>query len=249
MTTAQAPPTQTVKVLKLVDEVPDVKSLYLSYEKKDISYHAGQSFRLYVDPDLSKNLVHPFSIASSPTEDYLLFTTRIREESPFKQTFRKLQPGDELRIMGPGPSGLALPDDSAGKVVFLGGGIGITPFRSMARYATDTGLTHKITLLYSSKTAEDIVFRNEWNDLQERNPNLKVVYTITRPQEDNPNWTGKIGRIDSDFIRQNIQEIGEAYFYICGPPGLITSLSEVLEDLKVESQRIQIEAFRGYEAS
>ena len=246
MTTAQPPPTRTVRVLKLVDEAPGVKSLYLSYEKKDISYRAGQSFRLYVDPDISKNLFHPFSIASSPTEDYLLFTTRIREESPFKQTFRKLQPGDELTIMGPGPSGLSLPDDSPGEVVFLGGGIGITPFRSMAKYATDTGLTHKITLLYSSKTAEDIVFRDEWNEIQERNPNLKVVYTVTRPHEDNPNWKGRIGRIDSDFILQNVKEPNKAYFYVCGPPALIGGLGGVLESLKVESQRIQIESFRGY---
>jgi len=240
------PPTQPVKVLKLVDEVPGVKSLYLSYKKKDISYRAGQSFRLYVDPDVSKNIFHPFSIASSPTEDYLLFTTRIREESSFKQAFRKLLPGNELTIMGPGPGGLALPDDSSGEVVFLGGGIGITPFRSMAKFATDTGLSHKITLLYSSKTAEDIVFRSEWKELQERNPNLKVVYTVTRPQEGNPKWNGRIGRIDSDFIRQNVKEIDRAYFYMAGPPALITALGAVLEDLKVGSQKIQIEPFRGY---
>ncbi|MEE9282667.1 MAG: FAD-dependent oxidoreductase, partial [Nitrososphaerales archaeon] len=175
-----------------------------------------------------------------------LFTTRIREESSFKQAFRKLLPGNELTIMGPGPGGLALPDDSSGEVVFLGGGIGITPFRSMAKFATDTGLSHKITLLYSSKTAEDIVFRSEWKELQERNPNLKVVYTVTRPQEGNPKWNGRIGRIDSDFIRQNVKEIDRTYFYMAGPPALITALGGVLEDLKVESQKIQIEAFRGY---
>ena len=245
----QAPQTQTVKVLKTVDEAPGVKSVYLTYDKTDITYQASQVFLLYVDPDISKNLSHPMSIASSPTEDNLVFTTRIREESLFKQKFSRLEPGDELALMGPGPSRFVLPDDPSNEVVFLGGGIGITPFRSMAKYATDNGLTHKITLLYSSKTAEDIVYKDEWKDLQESNPNLTVVYTVTRPQDINPQWNGRIGRIDQEFIRENVKELDKAIFYICGPPDLIKSLSGLLRDLKVEPQRIRVESFHGYEAS
>lgn len=76
-----------------------------------------------------------------------------------------------------------------------------------------------------------------------------MEYAVTRPHEYNPQWNGRIGRIDQDFIKENVKELERAISYICGPPDLIRSLSGLLRDLKVEPQRVRVESFHGDEAS
>ena len=240
------PPTPTmVKVIKTVDEAPGIKSVYVSYDKNLIQFKAGQSFLLYPAYSSEPTLYHPFSNASSPTEDFLLFTTRIREESRFKQMMNKLQAGDDVGIVGPGPPKFVLPEDTSKEIVFLGGGIGITPFRSMAKFATDSNSQYRIILLYSSKTLNEIVYRNLWEELEKTNSNLKVVHTISRPEE-SKGWDGKTGRIDAGLIRETVTDMNNSIFYICGPPGLVRALNEMLMIIRIDVHNIRVESFSGY---
>ncbi len=240
------PPTPIiVKVLKTVEETPGIKSVYVSYDKNLIQFQAGQSFLLFPASQSEPTLYHAFSNASSPTEDFLLFTTRIREESSFKQRMNKLQPGDDVGIVGPGPPKFVLPEDASREIVFLGGGIGITPFRSMAKFATDSNSEYRILLLYSSRTHQEIIYHNLWEELEKTNSNLKVVYTITRPEE-SKGWDGKTGRIDAGLIRETVTDMNNAIFYICGPPGLVRALNEMLMIIRIDVHNIRVESFSGY---
>src|SRR5713226_8746085 len=195
-----------VTLRKIQEESPGIKSLYLDYDRKAFQYRASQAVRLFVETQDGQHILHPFSIASSPTEDFLLFTTRIRPESAFKRSFERLKPGDTLTLIGP-VGRFVLPSDSSNHLVFLGAGIGITPFRGMIKYATDRQLPHKITLLYSNRTPEEIIYRKEWQTLQSKNPNLTIVHVITHPEHSKEKWTGLMGRVDEKLIREHAPDL------------------------------------------
>ena len=226
-------------VIETMQETPDVKSIKLSlYEK--IDYKPGQYMMVELETNDDEN-IHPLSIASSPTEDFLLFSTK-NSQSSFKQKFSSLEIGDKVKLKG--PMGIFVLKEDAKEIVFLGGGIGITPFRDMIKYASDKKLPMKLTLLYSNKTSNDIIYRNEWPLLEKQNPKLKVVNTITDTSD--TSWEGRTGRINESMIKEFCNDINSALFYICGPPGMVTALFELLKTMNVPQQNIKIEEFAGY---
>ncbi len=231
--------------LRVQEEAPGVKSFLFKYDKAHFNYKSGQSLLLFPSKD-DPSIRHPLSIASAPSEDFLMISTKIRHESPFKTRLDTLKPGDTVSIMGPGGNHFTLPEQGDNQIVFLGGGIGITPFRSMIKHATDNQLPFKITLLYSNRAPEDIVYKKDWKEFQEKNPNLTVVQTITRPEESNEEWKGRTGKIDANLIREYTTDLKKAIFYICGPPRLIADLSGTLTEMGVNPEQIRMENFRGY---
>ncbi len=234
-----------VTVRKIEEESPGIKSLYLDYDRKAFQYKASQAVRLFVVAQDGQRIPHAFSIASSPTEDFLLFTTRIRPESLFKRSIERLKPGDRLNLVGPFGR-FVLPPDPSNHLVFLGGGIGITPFRGMIKYATDKQLPHKITLLYSNRIPEEIVYRKLWQTLQSKNHNLTVTHVITHPEHSKEKWTGLTGKVDEKLIREYVPYMDKTLFYICGTPTMITELTHILRTMNVDPSRVMIESFPGY---
>ncbi len=233
-----------VTLQEVREEAPGVKSFLFKYDKDLFRYKSGQIVLFFPDGS-NPALRHAFSIASSPTEDLLMLSTMMRPESPFKTRLNQLRPGDAAALMGPGGQ-LTLPERSTDQVVLLGGGIGITPFRSIIKYATDNRLPHKITLLYSNRTPEDIVYKHDWEKLQAQNPNLTIVHTITKPEESKLEWNGPTGKIDANLVRQYVSDLDKAIYYVCGPPSLVSDLTTVLTEMGVDPRRIRAENFRGY---
>ena len=178
-------------VIEEKQETPDVKTVKLGLQEK-IDFKPGQYMMFGMGDDETKSL----SIASSPTEDFLLFSVKL-SDSEFKKRFNSLKVGDKVKVRG--PMGIFVLQD-AKEIMFLGGGIGITPFRDMIKYACDKKLPTKMTLLYSNKTPADIVYKDEWPLFEKENPNLKIVNTITRPED--TDWTGKTGRINDAMIKE-----------------------------------------------
>ena len=132
-----------VPVIETRWETPTVKSIKL--EKNNFEYKPGQHARIEFNIDDPENgNARPLSIASSPTENFLLFSTKI-SRTLFKQKIGSLKVGDKIKIKG--PMGVFVLDENAKNIVILGGGIGITPFRDMIKYATDKKLPVKLTLL------------------------------------------------------------------------------------------------------
>jgi ferredoxin-NADP reductase/nitrite reductase/ring-hydroxylating ferredoxin subunit len=218
------------------------------FSREGIDYTAGQYayFKLDGVENDSKGAIRHFSIASSPTEqDYVMISTRIRE-TPYKQKLASLKEG--TKITGWGPEGeFVLHDDYSKPAVFLSGGIGVTPFRSMIKYATDRQLPLKIVMFDSNRNEQNILYKDEFDSWSAKNKNLQVVYTIT--DEDSRGWTGEKGRIDKAMITRHLDkgELDKSIFYVCGPPGMLKAMQDLLKnELQVPDSRVRVEEFTGY---
>jgi len=223
-------------VIETRQETPTIKTIKLG--KNDLDYKPGQYMMMELETGDDEN-IHPLSIASSPTEDFLLFSTKISGSS-FKKKFNVLGIDDKIKIKG--PMGMFILKEDAKNIVFLGGGIGITPFRSIIKYATDKKLAIKLTLLYSNRNPDEICYKDEWPIMERQNPNLKVVHTIT----DYPSWEGRKSRINKSMIKEFCNDLSNTLFYICGPPAMVDGLSQLLNSMSVTKQNVKIEKFIGY---
>jgi ferredoxin-NADP reductase/nitrite reductase/ring-hydroxylating ferredoxin subunit len=224
-----------------------------------LNYNAGQfAFfdigGVYDDP---KGPIRHFTISSSPTEDFIMFSTRIRD-SPYKKRLSTLEEGSKVKIRGP-EGQFVLHEDYSKPAVFLSGGIGVTPFRSMIKYATDKQLPLKITMFDSNRNRENIVFKEEFDNWVTANKNLKVIYTISDDRGQNEkqqssssttnDWKGEYGRIDKAMILKHvdINTLNNSIFYICGPPSMLKAMQSLLqENLEIPKERIKVEEFTGY---
>ncbi len=186
-----------------------------------------------------------FSIASAPTEkDYLMITTR-SNHSAFKKTLISLPIKSKVQISGPYGVFILKPEETSPHI-FLAGGIGITPFRSMIVYASDMNLSIPIILFTSFSTVEEIVFQKELQEIATRHPWFRLVETITQPDESKTPWRGIVGRIDSNLIKKYLPELSSSLFYIAGPPEMVEAIDNLVKSLQVDDSRIRKEKFSGY---
>ena len=208
----------------------------------------------------SRGPIRHFTISSSPTEDFVMITTRIRD-TPYKKRLSSLEADTIAKVRGP-QGKFVLHEDYSKPAVFLSGGIGVTPFRSMIKYATDKQLPIKIVMFDSNRNQENTLFKKEFDEFVNINRNLKIVYTITEEEEQQgaldtilfssptrQQWTGERGRIDKDMLTKHLtdDEIKNSIFYTCGPPGMIKAMQDIIQnDLKIPKDRIKVEEFTGY---
>jgi ferredoxin-NADP reductase len=187
-----------------------------------------------------KSLTKHLTISSSPTESFLEVTKGMTGH-PFARALEALSPGDGFTIRG--PFGTFTFDGEYDKVVFLSGGIGITPLRSMIRYATDKHLATSIVLLYSCRASEAILFGNEMKSMEQENPHLRTVVTLTRPDTD---WAGLSGRIDRGLIEREVPDWNQRIFFISGPSAMVDSMFELVTSMGLPESQIRKEFFPGY---
>jgi ferredoxin-NADP reductase/nitrite reductase/ring-hydroxylating ferredoxin subunit len=219
-----------------------------------LNYTAGQfAFfdigGVYNDP---KGPIRHFTISSSPTENFIMFSTRIRE-SPYKKRLSTLEEGSRVKVRGP-EGQFILHEDYSKPAVFLSGGIGVTPFRSMIKYATDKQLPLKIVMFDSNRNRENILFNKEFDEWMKINKNLKIIYTISEDEQQPSsstanNWKGEYGRIDKAMILKYLDTnmLDNSIFYICGPPSMLKAMESLLQDnLEIPKERIKVEEFTGY---
>jgi ferredoxin-NADP reductase/nitrite reductase/ring-hydroxylating ferredoxin subunit len=217
------------------------------FAKKEYpDYRPGQfAFFPLDDVKDAKGPVRHFSLASSPTEDELVISTRIRD-SPYKQALSSLAPGSQIKVST--PQGIfTLQEDKP--AVLLSGGIGVTPFRSMIKYATDRRLPTRIVMCDSNRNAQNILYKDEFDRWARENKNLKIVYTITDEEQGGSGWEGEQGRIDKEMLNKHLADKDHqtAIFYICGPPGMLEAMRNLLQnELQIPRERIMIEEFTGY---
>ena len=228
-------------------------------DNKTLNYNAGQfAFfdigQVYNDP---KGPIRHFTISSSPTENFIMFSTRIRD-SPYKKRLLTLEKGAKVKFRGP-EGQFVLHQDYSKYTVFLSGGIGVTPFRSMIKYATDMQLPVPIIMFDSNRDRNNILFKKEFDDWASINKNLKIIYTISEEKEEQQKeqsplstaneWKGEYGRIDKAMILKYVDTnvLNNSIFYICGPPSMLKSMQALLqEDLEIPKERIKVEEFTGY---
>ena len=204
---------------------------------------------VYNDP---KGPIRHFTISSSPTENFIMFSTRIRD-SPYKKRLSTLEEGSRVKVRGP-EGQFVLHEDYSKPAVFLSGGIGVTPFRSMIKYATDKQLPLRIVMFDSNRNRDNILFKQEFDDYANINKNLKIIYTISDGGQQQSSstandWKGEYGRIDKAMILKYLDTnmLNNSIFYICGPPAMLKAMQSLLQDeLEIPKERIKVEEFTGY---
>jgi len=229
------------KILEIIQRTPSVKSFRFN-TVKEAHFKPGQFFTLTIDIEGEKRTKH-FSFSNSPTEEgYIEFTKRITE-SPFSKALDNLSIGDPAHIKM--PYGSFTFEGEHKRVAFLSGGIGITPIRSMCKFAVDKKLPVDIVLFYSNRTKDEIAFREDFDRMQASGRNMRVVYTLT--QDNAAQRNSKCGYIDDKMISEEAPDFKERVFYTCGPPKMVESVICVLKDrMGLGDSSIKRENFTGY---
>lgn len=191
-----------------------------------------------------RGLRRPISIASSPLEARLLFVTKV-SGSAFKRTLAGLSSETAIGLEKPLGS-FVLPKETATPLVFLAGGVGIAPFRSMMRYTADAPTGHTVTLFYSSRVPEETPFLDELRQMSEIYGKNKVIVTMTRAGEGQKPWAGRTGRVSAEMIMEECDTWATAVYYIAGPPNMVQVIRQTLEGMNVPPERIKTELFGGY---
>ena len=209
----------------------------------EFDYSPGQFIFVTVgsgDFEVTKHL----SISSSPTEGFLEVTKRLTGH-PFANALAALKEGDKVRLRG--PFGNFTLEGVAGehkKIGMLSGGIGISPLRSMIKYACDKMLDTDIVLFYSNRHEESIAFEKEFEDLTRKFPKFTVANTVTMP---GPSWKGITGRISADMIKKYMPDYMDRAFYISGPTKMVDSMLTLLKEMSIPEEQIKKEFFPGYD--
>lgn len=213
---------------------PNTCQVSFDISKIPFIFKAGQYIQIrlpklnYNDP---KGLSRVFSIATSPNDKIKLSVAFKNFGSGFKKTLMELPKGALIDIEGPYGS-FCLPINQSQQIVFIAGGIGITPCISMIRFANENKLQNIITLLYANNNQENAAYFNELNAIAKENNNFKVI--------------NKFGKIDADFITGNIKNLTDCLWYIVGPPAMVEAVKNIVSNLGIKNENIIIEDFIGY---
>ncbi len=184
---------------------------------------------------------HHWTISSTPTRPGVSST--IKESGDFTSTIGQTRPGDTAALLGPFGRFSYLLDPEASDLLFLCGGIGITPFLGMLRHMHDTGSQKNVLLLWSNRTEDDIVAREELERIEASGvPRLRIVHFLTRAGDE---WRGERGRIDRNSLPRYLspEDVATREVYVCCPPPMSQALLRVLRDLHVPPGRIHYEGF------
>jgi ferredoxin-NADP reductase len=185
-----------------------------------------------------------FSLACAPYEDDLIIATRMRDTA-FKRSLKAIPFGTELSLEAPWGE-LTLHKKHATPAVFLTGGIGITPIRSIVLEATRTKLAQKLLLFYSNRRPEDAAFLDDLTQAQKENSHFNFITTMTEPEKSSQPWKGKTGPIDKAMLETLIDDLNVPIYYICGPPEMVSAMHKMLKDAGIKSPHIRTEDFDGY---
>ncbi len=232
--------------LTLVARKKLAKGIYEFVFRPDrpMPHEAGQ----YVEWTLGKGIPFDsrgnrryFTIASAPEEPNIALGVRFYESpSGFKRGLAALKAGDSIAV-GSLAGDFMLPKDRARKVAFIAGGIGVTPFASMARHMNATGEKRDAVLLYSSKTAEEVAYQSDF--ARAAAEGLRTTYLLT---DEVPRLPGaRHGFVNAALIKEEVPDYKERTFYVSGPPGMVNAMKHTLRSLGVSRFRIKTDYFPG----
>lgn len=231
--------------LHMAQPISQTTADFIFTPNRPMQYQPGQYMEWtlpHAKPD-SRGSRRYFTLASSPTEDTLRIGVKFyRQGSTYKQAMLKLNPGATLAA-GQLGGDFVLPKDPREKLVFIAGGIGITPYRSMLKYLIDTDQKRNIVLVYSAQNKAEVVYTDVISQAQ-RQFGTKVVYAL----RDEPAASPGIypGRISTELIKTEIPDFAERIYYLSGPHQMVAATKHMLRQLGIPGSHIKTDFFPGY---
>jgi ferredoxin-NADP reductase len=217
-------------------ESPDVES-FIFKPSGPLAWKAGQflHYVLHHEPTDDRGSDRWFSVASAPFERKVMLTSRFtgKKGSTFKKALRALKIGDSIEVSD--VDGDFIVGDKAKDYVFIAGGIGITPFRSILKEADHAGTRLRVRLLYANRD-KHVIYRDELEAMAKRNPDL-IIHYLFSPE-----------RIDKDTIRRRVPDLKKPLFYVSGPEPMVESIGKMLRKMGIRKDHIKQDWFPGYPA-
>jgi ferredoxin-NADP reductase len=234
-------------VLRGREEIADGTMAFHLEKPGGFAFKAGQfgDYTLInpVETDAEGN-TRGFSFVTAPYEDNLMFATRMRDTA-FKRVIRTIEIGTEITLDAPYGS-FTLHNNSRIPAVFLTGGIGVTPVRSIVLQAAHDNLPHKIFLFDSNRRPEDAAFLDELIEAQEKNPNYTFIGTMTEMHNSAQKWDGETGYITKAMLEKYVGDLMLPIYYLAGPASMVTAMRKTLNEAGVDDDNIRTEEFSGY---
>lgn len=223
------------------DETQRVRSLILDVPGWT-GHLPGQHVDIRLTAEDGYQAQRSYSIASAPEDDGLMLTIeRIAEGEVSPYLTEEARPGDRFELRGPIGGYFVWTAGMSSALLLIAGGSGIAPLMAMIRHRARAGSQVACTLLFSSRTYSDIIYRDELAELAEGDPNLSVIHTLTREQP--LGWTGPRRRIDAEMLKALPIMSQQPLTFICGPTQMVESVSGLLLGLGHDPRKIRTERF------
>jgi len=226
-------PVIPVKIAEIRQATPTVKTLRLDLQGQPFSFHPGQWIDLYADIDGERKVVG-YTLTSSPnTRGSVEISVKTGANPVTRFIHERARVGDTLHIEG-GQGATYYTRGMGDRLVLVAAGIGITPIISILRYADEAQDVHA-TLLYSASTQDELLYHDEIEDTQRRNPLIKAHIFVTREKTRH-----RRGRIGEAALRELALD-PDALYYVSGPREMITDTVTALKKLGIGEARIKYE--------
>jgi len=228
------------RVIEVTQETHDTWTLRMAPPEGEVfDYLPGQFMFLTLYRKGFEPEEHPFTISSSPTERRWVSVTP-KNIGDFTATIKDTEPGDVARIEAP-YGRLTYLGDAHRPLLFITGGIGITPIASYLRHIRDTKAAVDVVFIDANRTEGDIVFRRELDALAAAHEGIRIIHVLSEPDHD---WDGPTGYVDEQLIRKHVPDLAERVVFLCGPPPMMKTVRKALAALGLPPARIHYEEFR-----
>jgi ferredoxin-NADP reductase len=226
-------------VVELVEETPRVKTIALDLPDW-LGHRAGQHVDVRLTAEDGYQAQRSYSIASAPENDRLAITVeRLDDGEVSPYLAEELVVGDKLELRGPIGGYFAWDADDGGPLLLVGGGSGVVPLMSMLRHRAARRSQVSARLLYSARSLDDVIYRQELERLA--TDNLEVLYTLTRAQP--PGWTGYARRVDKDMLEEVAFGGDHGIAFVCGPTRFVEAAADGLLAVGYAPERVKTERF------
>jgi ferredoxin-NADP reductase len=230
------------EVAELVDETPRVRTLVLDVPDWP-GHRAGQHVDVRLTAEDGYQAQRSYSIASAPEDPRLSITVELLTDGEVSSYLvGEVRPGDQLELRGPIGGYFVWEARMGGPLLLVAGGSGIVPLMSMLRHREASGASVGARLVYSSRSWEDVIYRDELERLTEGADGPQVFHTLTRSRP--PSWTGYARRVDGAMLSETAWPVSsEPTAFVCGPTPFVESVASALVLLGYPATSVKTERF------
>jgi ferredoxin-NADP reductase len=229
---------QVATVDEVVDETARVRTIVLGVPDWP-GHRAGQHLDIRLTAEDGYRAEREYSIASAPGERVAITVERLDDGEVSPYLTEELRAGDALELRGPVGGYFVWGPEDGGPLLLVAGGSGIVPLRAMLRHRGRAESDVPARLLYSSRSLEDVIYRDELDSLDD---GVEVVHTLTRRQP--PGWTGHARRVDAALLAEVAWPAHEdPLVFVCGPTSFVETVASSLVDLGYRPERVKTERF------